>query len=231
MKTIGLIGGISWESSKVYYEYTNRITQNRLGGSHSAKSIMNTVDFAEIEKLTFAGNWDGIGDIMKNEALKLERSGADIILICSNLIHIVSNQVIDSTSIPFLHIANATGEEIRKKNLNKIALLGTKFTMEKEFYTKILEDEYGLEILVPEKQDRELLNDIIYRELVRGVFTKESEQYCIKLIEKLKEEGAEGVILGCTELPLLISKSDVTIPTFNTTRIHVEKAIDFALGE
>lgn len=231
MKTIGLIGGVSWESSKIYYEHTNRIIRHRLGGSHSAKSILNTVDFAEIERLTFSGNWDGIGDIIENEALKLEKSGAEIILICSNLIHIVSDRVIGSTSIPFLHIANATGEEIKKKSLRKIALLGTKFTMEKDFYTKILKDEYGLEILIPEKKERELLNDIIYKELVRGIFTEESKQRCIEIIEKLKDEGAEGAILGCTELPLLISESDVTIPTFDTTRIHVEKAIDFALTD
>lgn len=231
MKTIGMIGGISWESSKVYYEYTNRIMRDRLGGSHSAKSILNTVDFAEIEKLTFAGKWDGIGDIIKNEALKLEKSGAEIILICSNLIHIVSNRVTESTSIPFLHIARAVGEEIKRKSLKKVALLGTKFTMEKDFYTKILEDEFELEILIPDKQERELLNDIIYKELVRGIFTEESKKRCIEIIEKLKGHGAEGAILGCTELPILISDSDVSIPTFDTTRIHVEKAIDFALGD
>jgi len=218
MKTIGLIGGVSWESSKVYYEYTNRMTRDRLGGSHSSKSIMTTVDFAEIEKLTFAGNWDRIGDIIKNEAFKLEKSGAELILICSNLIHIVSDRVIEATSVPFLHIAHATGEEIRRKNIRKIALLGTKFTMEKDFYTKILEEEFGLEVLIPEKQERELLNDIIYKELVRGIFTEESKKHCVK-------------ILGCTELPLLISNADVTTPTFDTTRIHVEKAIDFALNE
>ncbi len=231
MKTIGLIGGVSWESSKIYYEHTNRIIRDRLGGSHSAKSMLNTVDFAEIEDLTFKGNWDGIGDIIANEASKLEQSGADLILICSNLIHIVSDKVIDATSIPFLHIAHATGAEIKKKSLRKIALLGTKFTMEKDFYTKILEDAYGLEILIPEKQERELLNEIIYKELVRGIFTEASKQRCIAIIEKLMANGAEGVILGCTELPLLISKSDVSIPTFDTTRIHVEKAIDFALAD
>ncbi|MEP3208916.1 MAG: aspartate/glutamate racemase family protein [Maribacter sp.] len=231
MKTIGLIGGVSWESSKVYYEYTNRIIRDRLGGSHSAKSMLNTVDFAEIEELTFKGNWDGIGDIIANEASKLEQSGAELILICSNLIHIVSERVKEATSIPFLHIAHATGAEIKKKNLCKIALLGTKFTMEKDFYSKILEDAYGLEILIPEKQERELLNEIIYKELVRGIFTEASKQRCIEIIEKLMVDGAEGVILGCTELPLLISKSDVSIPTFDTARIHVEKAIDFALAD
>lgn len=231
MKTIGLIGGVSWESSKIYYEYTNRIIRDRLGGSHSAKSMLNTVDFSEIEELTFTGNWHGIGNIITNEAIKLEKSGAELILICSNLIHIVSDMVIAATSVPFLHIAHATGAEIQKKSLRKIALLGTKFTMEKDFYTKILEDEYGLEIQIPEKPDREVLNEIIYKELVRGVFTEASKQRCIEIIEQLIENGAEGVILGCTELPLLISKSDVSVPTFDTTRIHVEKAIDFALAD
>lgn len=231
MKTIGMIGGMSWESSKVYYEYTNQIVKKRLGGSHSAKSIMTTVDFAEIEKYTFEGNWGKIGDMMAEHALKLEKFGADIILLCTNTIHLVSNRIVESTTIPFLHIADATGQAIKEKGVKKIALLGTKFTMEKDFYSKILEEKYGLEVIIPEEKDRNVIHDIIYKELVRGEFKETSKHISIDIIEKLKDQGAQGVILGCTELPILISESDLSIPSFNTTKIHVEKAIDFALAD
>ncbi|WP_422083096.1 aspartate/glutamate racemase family protein [Ulvibacterium sp.] len=230
MKTIGLIGGMSWESSKIYYEYTNSMIKERLGGSHSAKSIMTSVDFSEIEDLTLKGNWNKIGDLMANHAVKLEKAGADMTLLCTNTIHLVSDRITQSTAIPFLHIADATGEAIQAKGLKKIALLGTKFTMEKDFYTKILEDTYGLEVIIPSEQERQAVHTIIYNELVKGNFSEGSKQICIQIIEDLTKEGAEGVILGCTELPLLISESDVTIPTFNTTRIHAEKAVNFALA-
>ena len=231
MKTIGLIGGMSWESSKTYYEYTNRITRDRLGGSHSAKSILNTVDFAEIEKLTFEGNWDGIGDIIEQEALKLEKAGADMILLCTNTIHLVSNRITKSVAIPFFHIAHATGEAIKNRGLKKVALLGTKFTMEMDFYTKILEEDYGLEVIIPNSEERQLVHDIIYNELVQGIFTEESKAIYLEIINSLENRGAEGIIAGCTEIPLLISENDVDIPTFNTTKIHAEKAVDFALSD
>lgn len=230
MKTIGMIGGMSWESSKVYYEHTNQITKERLGGSHSAKSIMNSVDFAEIEKYTFEGNWEKIGDLMAEHALKLEKSGADIILLCTNTIHLVSDYIVRSTKLPFLHIADATGQAIQDAGLKRIALLGTKFTMEKDFYSKILEEKYDLEVIIPEEKDRNSVHDIIYNELVRGEFKETSKHLCIDIIEKLKSQGAEGVILGCTELPILIEASELSIPSFNTTKIHVEKAIDFTLA-
>ncbi|WP_299533151.1 aspartate/glutamate racemase family protein [Ulvibacterium sp.] len=231
MKTIGLIGGMSWESSKIYYEYTNTMVKERLGGSHSAKSIMTSVDFSEIEELTFKGNWNKIGDLMANHAVKLEKAGADMTLLCTNTIHLVSDRITQSTAIPFLHIADATGEAIQAKGLKKIALLGTKFTMEKDFYTKILEDTYGLEVIIPSEQERQAVHTIIYNELVKGRFMESSKQICIQIIEGLTKKGAQGVILGCTELPLLISELDVAIPTFNTTRIHAEKAVDFALTD
>jgi len=231
MKTIGLIGGMSWESSKVYYEYTNSMVKERLGGSHSARSVMTSLDFSEIEKLTLEGNWNKIGDLMADHAIKLEKAGADMTLLCTNTMHLVSDRITQSTAIPFLHIAEATGEAIRSKGLGKVALLGTKFTMEKDFYTKILEDAYRLEVLVPEAQERQSIHDIIYDELVKGIFNEASKQRCIQIIENLVAAGAEGVILGCTELPLLISASDVTIPTFNTTQIHAQKAVDFALED
>lgn len=230
MKTIGLIGGMSWESSKVYYEYLNQIIKNKLGGSHSAKSIMTSVDFAEIEKLTFENNWNKIGDLMANHAVKLEKAGADMVVLCTNTIHLVSNRITDSVGIPFLHIADATGEAIQTKKLKKIGLLGTKFTMEKDFYTKILEDNYNLEVMIPAEDERQIIHDIIYNELVKGEFTEASKKTCIEIIKNLESQGADGVILGCTELPLLISDSDVNIPTFNTTKIHAKKAVEWALG-
>lgn len=231
MKTIGLIGGMSWESSKVYYEYTNLMIKERLGGSHSAKIIMTSVDFSEIEKLTFEGKWGKIGDIMAQHAKKLEKAGADMILLCTNTIHLVSDRIIDSVEIPFLHIADATGEAIKSKNLKKVALLGTKFTMEKDFYTKILKEKYGLEVLLPNEEERQVAHTIIYNELVKGIFTDESKHTYIDMIRNLEAQGAEGIILGCTELPILISKTDVNIPVFNTTKIHSEKAVDFALSK
>lgn len=230
MKTIGLIGGMSWESSKVYYEYLNQIIKNKLGGSHSAKSIMTSVDFAEIEELTFQNNWNKIGDMMANHAVRLEKAGADMVVLCTNTIHLVSNRITDSVGIPFLHIADATGEAIQAKKLKKIGLLGTKFTMEKDFYTKILEDNYDLEVIIPAEDERQIIHDIIYKELVKGEFTEASKKACIEIIKNLESQGADGVILGCTELPLLISDSDVNISTFNTTKIHAQKAVEWALG-
>ncbi|MFH6603281.1 aspartate/glutamate racemase family protein [Maribacter algicola] len=229
MKTIGFIGGMSWESTKVYYEYSNQLVKELLGGSHSAKSIMTSVDFAEIEKLTFEGNWNKIGDIMANHAIKLEKAGADMVLLCTNTIHLVSSRIVDSIAIPFLHIADATGVEIQNQGLKKVALLGTKFTMEKDFYTEILSKKYNLEVAIPSNQDRQLVHDIIYQELVRGKFTEASKKHLIRIIKTLELQGVEGVILGCTELPLLVSPNDVDIPTFDTTKIHVRLAVDLAL--
>lgn len=230
MKTIGLIGGMSWESSKVYYELINTMVKEQLGGSHSAKIIMTSVDFAEIEKLTFEGNWNKIGDIIANESIKLEKAGADMVLLCTNTIHLVSDRITSSVAIPFFHIADATGEAIKSKSLKKIALLGTKFTMEEDFYTKKLEDDYDLEVIIPNDDERQLIHDIIYNELVKGIFKEESKAVYLKIIKNLETQGVEGVIAGCTEIPLLISENDVDIPTFNTTKIHATKAVDFALS-
>ncbi|WP_240315534.1 aspartate/glutamate racemase family protein [Aquimarina longa] len=230
IKTIGLIGGMGWESSKLYYERINMGINEALGGSYSAKIIMVSVNFAEIEQLTFKNNWNAIANIMKKSAQQLENAGADMIVLCTNLIHIVSNAITEHSSIPFLHIADATGEAIQKKNLKKILLLGTKYTMEKDFYTKTLQDTYGLEIVIPEKSDRKTIHDIIYQELLKGVFKKSSKNDIVMIIEKIKEEqGVEGVILGCTELPMLIKEEDVSITTFDTGRIHAYKAIETSI--
>lgn len=230
MKTIGLIGGMSWESSKVYYQYVNQFVKEKLGGSHSAKVIMTSVDFAEIERLSFDGNWNKIGDIIANESIKLEKAGADMVLLCTNTIHLVSNRIIGSVAIPFLHIANATGEAIKHQNLNKVALLGTKFTMEMDFYTNILEEVFGLDIIIPSEKERQTIHDIIYNELVHGVITPESKTIYLEVIKNLVQNGAEGIIAGCTEIPLLIAQSDIAVPLFDTTKIHSEKAVDFVLS-
>ncbi|MEX0313186.1 MAG: aspartate/glutamate racemase family protein [Allomuricauda sp.] len=230
MKTIGLIGGMSWESSKIYYQHINEMVREKLGGSHSAKSILSSVDFEEIERHSFSDDWDKIGNVMASHSKNLEKAGADMVVLCTNTIHLVSRAITNAVDIPFLHIANATGESIQQKGLKKVALLGTKFTMEKDFYTKILKDEFGLEVLVPNAEDMDTLQDIIYNQLVKGIFTNEAKETCIKIIKKLKEQGAEGAILGCTELPILIPAEEVDIPTFDTAKIHAQKAVDFALS-
>jgi len=230
MKTIGLIGGMSWESSKMYYEYVNKGVKSELGGSHSAKSIMSSVDFDEIEKLTFENDWGKIGDLMALHATKLEMAGADMILLCTNTIHLVSAAITSAVEIPFLHIANATGEALKKANVRKVGLLGTRFTMERDFYTKILKESYHLEVITPGREERQVLHDIIYNELVKGEFKETSKQAILQIIKDLEKEGIEGIILGCTELPLLISPGDVSVPTFNTTAIHAQEAVKWALG-
>lgn len=229
MKTIGLIGGMSWESSKLYYEFLNTKAKEILGGSHSAECIMISVDFAKIERLTFKGDWEAIGELMKQAAQQLERAGADIILLCTNTIHLVSHYISKNVSIPFLHIATTTGESIKGLGLKKVALLGTKFTMEKEFYTKTLINDFGLEILIPKTNGRQLVHDIIYNELVKGEFTNVSKQKVVEIIHELQIKGAQGVILGCTELPILISAADVSIPIFDTGKIHAHKAIEWSV--
>ena len=230
MKTIGLIGGMSWESSKLYYEFLNTKVKDVLGSSHSAKCILVSFDFADIERLTFKGDWDAIGELMKEAAQQLERAGADVILLCTNTIHLVSHYISENVSIPFLHIATTTGESIKKKGLKKVALLGTKFTMEKDFYTNTLSNDFDLEILTPETNNRQVIHDIIYKELVKGQFTETSKRKIIKIIKKLQNKGAEGVILGCTELPILISESDINIPLFDTGKIHAYEAVKWSLN-
>ena len=229
MKTIGLIGGMSWESSKLYYEFLNTSIKEILGGSHSAKCIMVSVDFADIERLTFKGDWEAIGELMKEAAQQLERAGADIILLCTNTIHLVSHYISENVSVPFMHIATSTGEAIEGLGLKKVALLGTKFTMEKEFYTNTLTNDFGLDVLIPAANGRQVVHDIIYTELVKGQFTTSSKQKVVEIIKELQSKGAQGIILGCTELPILISPSDVSIPMFDTGKIHAHKAVEWSL--
>ena len=231
MKTIGLIGGMSWESSAVYYDLINKKVKKELGGFHSCKSIMVTVDFAEIEVLQHQGKWEELDEMMVASAKQLEAAGADIIVLCTNTMHLCYPAIIKNISVPFLHIAEATGMEIVKKNIKKVALLGTKFTMEKDFYKDYLLDKFGIEVIIPPLEDRDQVHRIIYQELVQGKIKNESRETYKQIIEKLQQRGAEGVILGCTEIPSLISDFDVSIPTFDTTTIHAEKAVEWALTE
>ncbi len=230
IKTIGLIGGMGWESSKIYYERANRRVNELLGGSHSAKLIMVSVDFAEIEALTFANKWDGIANIVVKSAKQLERAGADMIVLCTNLIHIVSDAITAQVTIPFLHIAMATGKAVQEQKLKRVLLLGTKHTMEKDFYTKTLRDHYGLDIAIPDEMQRNQIHDIIYRELIRGSFTNSSKRQIVEIIhQEQAKNGVEGVILACTELPMLIKKEDLDIPMFDTGNIHINQAVDRAI--
>ncbi len=231
MKTIGLIGGMSWESSLVYYEIINKKIREILGGYHSCKSVMISVDFAEVETLQHKNNWEALNKLMADAAVKLQAAGADLIVLCTNTMHLCSDAIKSATDIPFLHIAEATGEAIIKKNFKKVALLGTRFTMEKDFYKTVLRDNYSIEVIVPPTEDRKKIHNIIYNELVHGRIREKSRRVYQNIIKDLEKAGAEGVILGCTEIPLLISNDDVDLPVFDTTRIHAEKAVELALKD
>lgn len=220
---------MSWESSIVYYELINKRVNELLGGFHSCKSIMFSVDFATIEKLQHEGNWTELDAMMADAAKQLEKAGADIIVLCTNTMHLCTEAILQNISVPFLHIAEATGDEISRQNIDKIALLGTKFTMEKDFYKLVLKEKFGIETLIPDLKERELIHGIIYGELVQGIIRDESREVFKTIINRLASEGARGVILGCTEIPLLISDRDVQIPIFNTTKIHAEKAVEWVL--
>ncbi len=230
MKTIGLIGGMSWESSAVYYNLINTKVRKELGGHHSCNSIMLTVDFDEIVKSQHDGDWRTLDRMMAKAAIQLEKAGAEIIILCTNTMHLCTPAILSAIHIPFLHIAEATALSIQEQNLNKVALLGTKFTMEKDFYKDYIQDQYGIEVIVPKLDERNEIHRIIYSELVHGVIKEESRRIYKNIIANLESDGAEGVILGCTEIPLLIGTSDVNIPVFDTTTIHAEKAVEWALS-
>ena len=231
MKTIGIIGGMSWESSLEYYKLLNKLTQNKLGGFHSCKCIMYSVDFSEIEILQRNGEWDQIAEKMIMISKRLEDAGAELLIIASNTIHKVSEKIEKHISIPFLHIADTTGEEVSRIGLKKVGLLGTKFTMEENFYRARLLEKYGIKTIIPSSSERELLQHIIFNELVAGIINEISKRKLKRIIDNLMMEGAEGIILGCTELPLLINEKDTTSLLFNTTLLHGRAAIEFALRE
>jgi aspartate racemase len=229
MKTIGLIGGMSWESSIEYYRIINETVKARLGGVHSADCLMYSVDFAEIESLQNAGEWEQLTLEMISAARRLERGGADCLVICTNTMHKMADEVQAAIQIPLLHIADAAGAAVQAKELTAVGLLGTRFTMEGNFYRGRLAEKFGLQVLIPDEAGRETVHRVIYNELVKGEIKAGSRQAFLAIIEDLQSRGAQGIVLGCTEIPLLVKQDDVAIPIFDTTRLHAEAAVNWAL--
>lgn len=229
MKTTGLLGGMSWESTVSYYQVINREMNRRLGGLHSAKILLYSVDFEEIELLQHQGNWQATAEILSQAAVNLEAGGADFLLICTNTMHKVAPEIEAAISIPVLHIADATAEVLQREKIKKVGLLGTGFTMEQEFYKGRLREMHNLDVLIPATEDRQLIHQVIYKELCLGRIEENSRKAFLEIVGKLEKQGAEGIILGCTEIALLIGSEKTSIPLFDTARIHAEKAVDFAL--
>lgn len=230
VKTIGLIGGMSWESSAEYYRIINEAVHARLGGFHSAKSIMLSVDFADIEVLQMQGRWSEAADILVGAAKSLEAGGADFIVLCTNTMHKSAAEIQSSIRIPFLHIADATAEKVKAAGISTVGLLGTRFTMEEDFYKSRLTQRFGMNVVIPNAPDRETVHRVIYDELVKGIVRKESRHRYLDIIDCLVKDGAQGVILGCTEIGMLVRDGDCRVPLFDTTRIHAEVAVEYALS-
>ncbi len=229
MKTIGLIGGMSWESTLFYYRHINEAVRKRLGGLHSAKLLLYSVDFGPIERLQHAGNWDATAKILSGAARSLQAGGADFFLICTNTMHRVAETVAQSVDIPLLHIADGTAAVLKSEQISRIGLLGTSFTMEQAFYKDRLTRQHGIEVVVPDSVDREVVHHIIYQELCLGEVKPASRDKYLHIVNKLVRQGAEGVILGCTEIGMLIEQSDTPVRLFDTTAIHANEAVKFAL--
>lgn len=230
MKTIGLIGGMSWESTITYYQIINETVKKQLGGLHSAKLLLYSVDFSEIEECQVKGEWDKSADILAVAAQKLEMAGADFIVICTNTMHKVAPQIKEKISIPIIHIADATAEKLKEKHILTVALLGTKYTMTQDFYKERIENS-GIKVIIPNDDDVEMVNRVIYEELCLGIINAASRKEYIRVINSMKEKGAEGVILGCTEIGLLINQNDSSIPVFDTTQIHAHAASIKAIAD
>ncbi len=229
MKTIGMIGGMSWESSIEYYRIINEAIHAKLGGVHSAKSVMYSVDFAEIEALQHQNRWEEATQLMIDAARRVEGGGADFVVICTNTMHKMAEEVQQSIHIPLLHIADATAEKVKSNGIKQVGLLGTQFTMEGEFYKGRLEKQFGLSVMIPKEKEREVVHRVIYDELVVGVIKENSREQFREIIAGLVRAGAEGIILGCTEIGLLVKPSDSPVPLFDTTQIHAEAAVAYAL--
>jgi aspartate racemase len=229
MKTIGLIGGMSWESSAEYYRLINQASKQRLGGHHNVPSLMLTVNFGEVEALQHHGAWDVLGEKMAEAALQLEAGGADCIVLCTNTMHKLAASIEGAARIPLLHISDATGEAIRDAGLSRVGLLGTRFTMEQDFYRRRLEEKYGLTVFVPSRPDRDVIHRVIYEELCHGQVREESRREYQRTIDGFVSLDAQGVILGCTEITLLIEPQHSSLPVFDTTRLHAEGAVEWAL--
>lgn len=228
MKTIGLIGGTTWHSTVEYYKIINETVNKKLGGKHSARCILYSIDFEEVMVKNWE-NWDEITKSFKNIAKKLEEAGAELIIICANTPHKIADKIEEQICIPLIHIADATGEKIKEKNFKKVGLIGTKYTMCEDFYKQRLKDKYSIEIVIPTSEDQEIIDYVISEELTFGILKDSSKRKYIEIINKLISNGAEGVILGCTEMPLLIEQNDVEIPVFDTTSIHAKAAVDFSI--
>ncbi len=229
MKTIGMIGGLSWESSVEYYRLVNQGVRDRLGGLHSAQCLMYSVDFAPIEQMQSEGRWDDATQVMIDAAQRLERGGADFVIICSNTMHLMAPQIEAAVTIPLLHIADATAEQIKADGIVSVGLVATRYTMEKDFYVGRLKEKYGLHVILPDADDREIVNRIIYDELVVGKIYERSKAEYVRILNALIAQGAQAIILGCTEIGLLIKQGDVSVPVFDTTLIHAHAAVNAAL--
>lgn len=230
MKTIGLLGGMSWESTIPYYRLINEGIKQHLGGLHSAKILLHSVDFHEIELCQSGNQWDKAGEMLADAAQGLEKAGAEGIVLCTNTMHKVADAIESRCAVPFLHIADATGRAIARQGMTRVALLGTRYTMEQDFYRGRLESEFGLETLIPDASEREQINRIIFEELCLGSFTQPSRDMYLKVIERLAQQGAEGVIFGCTEIGLLVPVEQSPVPVFDTAAIHAADAVEFMLS-
>jgi aspartate racemase len=228
MKRIGLLGGMSWESSIEYYRLVNELVAERLGGLHSADCLLRSVDFADIEVLQREGEWEQAGARLAAEALALEGAGAELLVLCTNTMHTVADAITAAISIPFVHIADTTAHAVRAAGLTRVGLLATGYTMEQEFYVGRLRERHGLDVVVPDADDRRIVHDVIYEELCRGIVDDGSREQYRRIIRALAEQGCEGILLGCTEIDLLISQADSPVPVFDTTRLHAERAVELS---
>ncbi len=230
MKRIGLLGGMSWESSAEYYRLVNEATRQRLGGLHSADCLLRSVDFADVEQLQRAGSWEEAGALLAGEARALVRAGAELLMLCTNTMHKVADAIAGAVDVPFVHIADTTADAVRAAGIGRVGLLATAYTMEQDFYVGRLRDQHGLDVLVPEAADRRIVHDVIYDELCVGVVAPESREEYRRIMRELAGRGAEGNLLGCTEIDLLVTQDDSPVPVFDTTRLHAQRAVDLALG-
>ena len=230
MKRIGLLGGMSWESSAEYYRLINQATRDRLGGLHSADCLLRSVDFTEIEQLQRTGEWQQAGERLAREAAALQVAGAELLVLCTNTMHKVADAIIAAVEIPFVHIADTTAHAVRTQGLSTVGLLATAYTMEQDFYTGRLREKHGLTVLVPDPPDRRLVHDVIYDELCQGVVKERSRAEYRRIMCDLADRGADGILLGCTEIDLLVDPTDSPVPVFDTTRLHAERAVELALS-
>ncbi|MDQ7732481.1 aspartate/glutamate racemase family protein [Halomonas sp. SpR1] len=231
MRVIGVLGGMSWESTQGYYRALNEGVKAALGGFHSAKIVLVSVDFAEIESLQQQGDWNAAGDLLASAAQSVERAGADCLLIATNTMHKVAPAIEQAITIPLLHIADATAEQLQIDGITRVGLLGTRFTMEQDFYTGRLEEQFGIEVVVPDQSERDVVHQIIYQELCQGRIEDVSRQRYLAIIDSLHAQGAQAVILGCTEIAMLVSQRDTSVPLYDTTALHAQKAVAWALND